>query len=129
MFSYQLYNVVHIVGIVLLMAGLSGMATATSGAGADGRSVLPRWLRRTLAGFHGLGVFLILLGGFGMLARIGIVQGSAWPGWVWGKVLIWGALTISALLPYRFPRTALPLLLLLPALGGVAAWLAIYKPI
>lgn len=123
MFSHQFYNVVHIVGLVLLMASLGGI---TALAGTDRRSVRTR---RAITFFHVLGVLLILLGGFGMLARLGIVRGTSWPGWVWVKVAIWGILGIAALLPYRFPRTALPLLLLLPALGGLAAYMAIYKPL
>lgn len=122
MFSHPFYNVVHIVGLVLLMAGLGGMAALSSTAQRA------PWIRRSLAAFHGLGAFLILLGGFGMLARLGFVQGTAWPGWVWVKVGIWGMLGIAAFLPFRYPRAAMPLMLLLPVLGGFAAYLAIYKP-
>lgn len=122
MFSHQFYNVVHIVGLVLLMAGLAGIAML----GVTGQRSL--WPGRLVAAFHGVGVFLILLGGFGMLARLGIVSGASWPGWVWVKVVVWGALAVSAFLPYRFPRSAVPLLLLLPLLGGLAAYMAIYKP-
>ena len=122
MFSFQLYNVVHIVGILLLMVGLGGMAAMAS-VGSR-----PAGLRRFTAAFHGLGLFVILLGGFGMLARLGIVQGSSWPGWLWAKVIIWGILGAAAVLPYRYPRTALPMMLVLPLLGGAAAYMAIYKP-
>ncbi|MEX2584498.1 MAG: hypothetical protein WD766_14610 [Gemmatimonadota bacterium] len=125
MFSHQLYNLVHIVGLVFLMAGLGGMtlsaATATAGE--------VRWTRRLAIAFHAVGIFLVLLGGFGMLARLGIVQGSSWPGWVWVKMGVWIVLGAAAFLPYRFPRTARPVLLLLPVLGGLAAYMAIYKPL
>lgn len=125
MFSHQLYNLVHIVGIALLMAGLAGVAFLADASGGLHRR---GWQRRTALAFHGSGLFLILLGGFGMLARLGIVAGSSWPGWVWAKVVVWGALGAIALLPLRRPRTALPVLLLLPVLGGLAAYMAIYKP-
>ena len=125
MFSHQFYNLVHIVGLVLIMSGLGGMAFQAAG-GADCGS---RGLRRVAMGLHGLGVFLILLGGFGMLARLGIVHGASWPGWLWVKVAVWGMLAAVALLPYRWPATAVPLLLLLPLLGGLAAYMAIYKPV
>ncbi len=124
MFSHQFYNVVHILGIVLMMSALGGMVVA----GASTPGPRPRWVRWTILGFHGFGAFLILLGGFGMLARLGIVAGHSWPGWIWTKVIIWGMLGIAAVLPLRYPRTALPLLLLLPVLGGTAAYMAIYKP-
>lgn len=125
MFSHQFYNLVHIVGLVLLMSGLGGMALRSAG-GVDNGS---RALRRLALALHGLGVFLILLGGFGMLARMGIAHGAGWPGWLWVKVAVWGVLAAAALLPYRWPAASVPLLLLLPALGGLAAYMAIYKPI
>ena len=119
MFSHQFYNVVHIVGIVLIMAALGGIA-----ASADAVS-RARWTGRGALAFHLLGVFLILLGGFGMLARLGIVQGSSWPGWIWAKVVIWGMLGVAAFVPRRFPRTALPMMVALPLLEGLAAYMAI----
>ena len=125
MFSHQLYNLVHIVGLVLLMSGLGGMALQAAG----GTDCASGGLRKVVMGLHGLGVFLILLGGFGMLARMGIAHGARWPGWLWVKVAVWGILAAAALLPYRRPATAVPLLLLLPLLGGLAAYMAIYKPV
>jgi hypothetical protein len=124
MFSHQLYNVVHIVGLVLLMAALGGLALSAQVPSGSSRPP-----RRFVMILHGLGMFLMLLGGFGMMARLGIVQGTSWPGWVWVKVGVWVALGISAFLPYRFPRTSQPLLFLLPVLGGLAAYMAIYKPL
>ena len=121
MFSHQLYNLVHIVGLIMLMAGLGAMTLGDPPARASR-------MRRSAMAFHGIGLFLILLGGFGMLARLGIVRGTSWPLWVWVKMGIWIALGAAALLPYRFPRTARPILFLLPVLGGVAAYMAIYKP-
>lgn len=124
MFSHPFYNLVHIVGLVLLMAGLGGIALS-----AESNSARPGWVRRYALVFHGLGLFLILLGGFGMLARLGIVRGTSWPGWVWVKMVVWGALGIAVFLPHRFPVTARPVLVLLPVLGGLAAYMAIYKPL
>lgn len=121
MFSHPFYNLVHIVGVILLMSGLGGIALQATG-GTD------RGLRRVVMALHALGAFLVLLGGFGMLARMGIVEGTGWPAWLWVKVAVWGILAAAALLPYRRSATALPLLLLLPVLGGLAAYMAIYKP-
>jgi hypothetical protein len=124
MFSHQLYNVVHIVGIILLMAALGGIALHASNGGTRQANAS----RKLVAVMHGLGVFLILLGGFGMLARLGIVQGGGFPMWVWLKVAVWGILAGAIVLPYRRPALARPLLIALPILGGLAAWFAIYKP-
>ncbi|HUP20110.1 MAG TPA: hypothetical protein VM778_09175 [Gemmatimonadota bacterium] len=125
MLSYQFYNLVHILGLVLLMLGIGGIALSAPPSVERG----PAWSRRAGAVFHGLGIFLILLGGFGMRARLGIVQGMSWPGWVWVKIVVWGTLGVVALLPRRFPRTAGPIFLLVPVLAAVAAYMAIFKPL
>jgi hypothetical protein len=75
----------------------------------------------------GLGAFLILLGGFGMMARLGLIKGAP-PGWLAVKMLIWLALSGLVLLPYRRPALARPFFLLLPLLAGVAVYMALYKP-
>lgn len=120
MFPYTLYKVVHIFGIVMLATGLSGLAFT-----AETRS---SWSRRFAFIFHGVGLFLVLLGGFGMLARLGFGPDVSWPGWIWAKAIIWGILGVAAMLPYRFPGTARGVLIALPILGGLAAYIAIYKP-
>jgi hypothetical protein len=83
--------------------------------------------RRLLAMLHGIGVFLILLGGFGMLARLGFM-GQSFPGWVWAKIVIWGLLAAALVVPRRRPSLARPLLYALPLLGGLAVYMVVYKP-
>ena len=77
---------------------------------------------------HGIGAFLILLGGFGMLARLGFLHGANFPGWLWVKIIVWVILSAVVLLPYRRPGLAKPFLLVLPLLAGVAVYMALYKP-
>jgi hypothetical protein len=122
---HEFYNVVHIVGIILLMSALGGAAVRAMTAGA---AETPS-IRRLLAVLHGLGAFLVLLGGFGMLARLGIMHGGSFPGWVWVKLLLWTLLAVAVILPRKRPDLARPLLLALPLLGGLAAFMAIYKPL
>lgn len=121
---HQFYKLVHIIGIILLMSALGGSAVRAMTAGMMN---LPS-TRRTLAILHGLGAFLILLGGFGMLARLGIMQGLNFPGWLWVKLVIWGMLGAAVIIPRRRPTLSRPLLFALPILGGLAAYMAIYKP-
>jgi hypothetical protein len=124
-FSHQLYNVVHIVGITLAVSALGGAALLVMTAGT--RDV--RSSRRLLAILHGIGAFLVLLGGFGMLARLGMTQGvGSFPGWLWVKIAVWAIVAAALFLPYRVPAIARPLLLALPVLIGLAAYMAIYKP-
>jgi hypothetical protein len=125
MFSYQLYNVLHFVGLAFLMVGLGGVAAAA--AGVQPGAARPK--RGFAMALHGTGLFLILLGGFGMLARLGIIHGGGFPGWIWAKLVIWAVLGGAAALPFRFPGTARPLLVVVPLLAGLAAYMAIYKPL
>jgi uncharacterized membrane protein SirB2 len=123
--SHPFYNVIHIIGIVLLVSALGGIATRSMiGVTDDARSA-----RRLMGILHGTGVFLVLLGGFGMLARLGFMHGGSFPGWLWVKIAIWGVLAVAPFIARRRPQLARPLLLALPILGGLAAYMAIYKPL
>lgn len=123
MISYSVYKVLHLAAIMLLFASFGGLALYVAAGGT--RAANPN--RKLVAALHGTAAFLVLLGGFGLLARLGIVQGG-FPLWVWIKLAIWVLLSFAVLLPYRRPDLAKPLFLLYPVLGAVAAWAAIYKP-
>jgi hypothetical protein len=122
--SHQFYNLVHIIGLILIMSALGGAAMRSIAGGTGER----RSTRRMVVMLHGIGAFLMLLGGFGMLARLGFMHGANFPGWLWMKLLVWGVLVAALLILRRRPEFAHPLLLALPFLGGLAAYMAIYKP-
>lgn len=124
MLPYTFYKVTHIVGIVLVMSALGGIAVHALNGGTRQTNVA----RRLVASLHGVGALLILIGGFGMLARLGFSHGTAFPGWLLVKILVWGTLAVALVLPYRVKGLARPLYLALPVLGGVAAYMAVYKP-
>lgn len=123
-FSYQLYKVVHFLGIFCVLVSLGGMSLHAANGGLRQENVA----RRLVGMLHGLGAFLILLGGFGMFAKMTLPPDNPFPGWMWIKVIIWIALSLLPLLPYRKPELARPLLLLIPLLGLVAAYVGIYQP-
>jgi hypothetical protein len=123
MISYSVYRLVHLFGIFLLLMALGGLSWGARRWNTDAGPS-----RRTGLILHGLGLFIVLLGGFGLLARIGVVHGASWPGWVWAKLVIWIMLGAVVVIPQRRPGWAGALLILVPVLGGVAAWLAIFKP-
>lgn len=121
MISYSVYKLVHILGILFLFLAFGGIALhAINGGTKEGAP------RKLIAMTHGIGLFLILLGGFGMLARLGIIW--PWPGWVMAKFGFWllfgGLLTVF----YKKPAAAKSLWFLLPILGVLAATIAVYKP-
>ncbi len=124
MITYQAYKVIHLIGIFLTLAALAGLALAA----ANGATRQTNAATRMIAVSHGLGLFIILVGGFGLLARLGVIHGSAFPGWVWGKLAIWLVIGALVAVPYRRPQLARLVFLAVPVLGGLAAWLAIYKP-
>lgn len=125
MFSREFYNVAHVIGIILLMSSLGGVALHAM----NGGSTANNQSRRFISVLHALGAFLILLGGFGMLARIGFRHGASFPPWLLVKITIWLFLAAAPFLPYRRPALARWLMLGLPVMGGIAAWMGIYKPI
>jgi hypothetical protein len=128
-FSHAFYNVVHIVGIALVMAALGGAAARAWDGGPRGAAGPGGGPGRLIAGLHGLGALFILVGGFGMLARLGFRHGANFPGWLWVKLGVWA--TVAGLLAAvtRRPGLARPAYVALPVLAGLAAYMAIYKPL
>ena len=120
---YPVYKLVHFLGIFVLLTTLAVplMHFVRGGTRAD----FPR--RRTLAIVHGVASFLVLLGGFGMLARLGIVQGGL-PGWILLKLGIWLVLSTALTVALRTTVAARSVLLAAPLLALAAAAIAIYKP-
>lgn len=119
---YEFYKVLHIVGILMVFLALGGAALAgTAGLGKD-----HPW-RKPLALTHGLGMLIVLVGGFGLLARLKFT-GWPWPGWAVLKLVIWILLGGLLVLAKRQQggRIAWWIALLL---GGTAAYLAIFKPL
>jgi hypothetical protein len=120
---YQAYKLIHFLGIfsLLISVAIAGAHVLRGGTRADNP------YRRTLSIVHGLASFLILLGGFGMLARLDILQGGL-PGWVWGKLVIWLLAGASMGVVYRSAGLARTVVIALPVLAVIAAYFALYKP-
>lgn len=123
MISLLVYKVVHLLGMFMLFTVLGGIALHAVNGGTKQSNTG----RRLIAIMHGVALFVILLGGFGMLARLGMVQGML-PGWVIAKLAIWVVMPVLGMMAYRKPAAAKLLLVAIPVLGGVAAWIALYKP-
>ena len=111
--SYEIYKLIHLGGLMLLFLGL-GAATMTGGEKPKGMMM------------HGIGILLMLVGGFGMLARLEMK--FPWEGYIFGKVGIWVVLAILPILVRKKKLPAFVALLVALALGVGAAYLAIKKP-
>ena len=119
---YAAYKVLHVFSVLLTFTVLGGLALhAANGGNRESNAH-----RKLTGALHGIGLLMILVGGFGLLARLG-VSGS-FPGWVWAKLALWLVVGAAAAVIKRSPALSKALLWLLPVLGGVGAWLAIYKP-
>jgi hypothetical protein len=122
MISYQVYKLIHLLGIFFVIASLGGMTLhMINGGSRDYRA------RKWAALFHGIGLFLVLLGGFGLMARIGVAH-AGWPLWIWGKLIIWLVLGALPALVYRKKSLAKLFWILTFLFAMASAYMAIYKP-
>lgn len=114
--TLELYKVLHILGLALLMIS-TGVAMATPKDASQKTSMI----------FHGVGLLLLLVAGFGMLSRLHLSAPHDWQGWVWAKI---GAWVVAAILPALVRRGAVPRPLgwvLALGIAGFAAYAGLTK--
>ncbi|NJL25489.1 MAG: hypothetical protein HC902_10165 [Calothrix sp. SM1_5_4] len=118
---HEFYKILHILGLLMIFSGLAGLW---------GLHVMKQPVAKIhrigLALIHGLGMMIILVSGFGMLAKLGLFADL--PTWFYLKMVVWLALGGSMVLAKRKAGLGVPLLMAWVALGTLAAYLAIYKP-
>jgi hypothetical protein len=119
MLSLSFYKVAHLFGVMLMFSALGAVVAAAVAGDANPR------LKRLGGMAHGIALLLIMVAGFGLIARQGFEGG--WPLWVWIKLVIWLVFGAAAVMARKAGEKVGWLLLLLPALGGVSAWLALYR--
>jgi hypothetical protein len=116
--SYEFYKVLHVFAVALLFTSLGTLAAA--GFGEGGR------LGRLAKIAHGVALAIIFVAGFGLMARLGLF--GEIPLWAWAKMGLWLVLGFAVIPLRRRPEWAGRLWLVIPVVGGLAAWLAIQKP-
>lgn len=117
---YVVYKAIHYVGIFVLVATL---AAALSRPAPSPVASERRW------GWGMAGaLFLVLLGGFGLMARIGIGHGDGLPMWIWIKLGIWGVMVSLAWWARSGRSASLLLFGVVPALAALAGLVAWTKP-
>jgi hypothetical protein len=122
--SQLFYKNLHLFGLFLAMSSLGGIAIHAANGGTKATSRT----RMLTASVFGFGMLAAMAGGFGQAARLGLSSTSLFPTWLWLKIAIWFVVTALVMLPYRIPALAKPIYLLVPVLGAVGAYLAIYHP-
>lgn len=111
---YATYKLLHLIGLVLVLVGLGAALAAAKGG--QGRKVGML--------FHGLGLLVMLVAGFGLQAKANLGM----PLWLWAKIGLW---VVLAFLPVFVRRGIIGVtgaLLLAGATAGGAVWLVLAKP-
>ena len=122
MISFEVYKIMHLFGLALLMLGLGGILSAYA--------LTPKVstkIRILGMSSHGIGLLLMLTGGFGMAARMGLVQGL--PFWIYAKLAIWAFLAIAVSLAKRKAQWSFALVGVFACAVALASYFAIYKPV
>lgn len=121
MIPYATYKVLHLAGIFFLLFSLSSYLVVVNSKSDK--------FRKLASIMHGISLFIILLGGFGLLARLGIMHGTDWPVWVWAKLAIWILMGAMVIFIKKFQSLSHFLWFAVPVLAIIAAYLAVYKPL
>jgi hypothetical protein len=109
--DHTTYKIIHLVGIAALALGVGGMM-------ADGKN------RRAFAICQGIGLLVMLVSGFGLLAKLHL----GFPHFAIVKTVLW--LVIGAM-PVMLRRLKAPVFVAILAsltLVGIMAWLGMMKP-
>ncbi len=122
--SYEVYKVLHLLGVMLLFLSLGGIAL-NGVRGGDRESL--GGARKLAAVTHGIAMLLLIFGGFGLMARLGISHTNP-TGWVLAKIGIWILMGGSIAILLRKAEWSKAMWFALPLLGAVAVWLAVVKP-
>ena len=117
--SPEYYRLIHYTGIFLIFIGY-GLLLARAVLQPDNVRV-----RKWGSMASGIGLLLILLGGFGMLAKL---YSNAFPNWIILKLLIWVALGAMTAVINRKPELHKWSFGVVLFLGVLAAWTAVMKP-
>lgn len=120
--SYEFYKVLHLVGIFMVLTSVSSLTLHVIGGGTK----INTPFRKALMITHGIGILITLVAGFGLLARLGMMN---LPGWVIVKLVIWLYFAVATLFLYRTTKYAKGFWFKIIALAALAAYFAVYKPL
>lgn len=119
--SYEFYKVLHVSGMVLTLFGLFGLASVLWNDAAPKPGLRKLWMIS-----HGVGLLLLIVAGFGLLARLGLARQV--PDWAYAKMGIWFLLGAILSLIKRKPRNAPVWIALIFVLVILAISFAVTKP-
>src|SRR6187399_2242513 len=100
------YHIVHVVGLIMLFVGIGGMLSGDPNA------------RRRAMMFHGIGLIVLLVAGFGLIAKLQLPYTSPF---IIAKAVIW--LVLGALPAFAKRMSAPAVAVIAIVLGACAAYL------
>ena len=119
--TYEFYKTLHFIAIFAVFLGLGGALMAQMLYKG------PKYPEKKITAItHGVGMLVILVSGFGLLARLEL--GST-PGWIWVKLLIWLGFGALLSLIHRFANKAKLWWIITLALGLLAILTVTHKPL
>jgi hypothetical protein len=110
--SPAFYHITHLLGIMFLFVGFGGLTSANGN-------------RRKGMIMHGIGLLILLVSGFGLLAKM---QLSYTAHWVIGLYVIWVLLGALPVLGKRGILNPCVMIAVALILGAAAAWLGFLRP-
>lgn len=116
------YRWIHAVSGLVLFLAMGGMVVR--GLVHEHEGPLGKPLRRRLGITHGVALALLLISGFGLLAKLGM----GFPVWVLVKLGLWVVFLGLLLAAFRRPQFGKALWWVAVVLGATAVYLAVYKP-
>ncbi|MCG9894010.1 MAG: hypothetical protein MH204_00860, partial [Fimbriimonadaceae bacterium] len=115
MLSYQFYHFFHLGGLATVLLALGAMPFVML-APEEKR----KGLRRPLGILHGVALAIMVISGFGLLARLGITDGL--PLWVILKLGVWVVLGVWPMAAYRLGAKSPVLTAFLPLAFALTAF-------
>jgi hypothetical protein len=119
--SYEFYKIVHLTGVFMVLTAVG--AHLLNGFNGGTKEFTGR---KFVGMMHGLGLLVSLVGGFGLIARLGLNDG--WPGWIFLKLGIWLFFGVVIILPRKTPQWTNALWVVVIGVSVLAVYLVQYKP-
>lgn len=107
------YHILHIFGLILVFIGFGALLSS------EGAKSAMKW--------HGTGLLISLISGFGMLAKMGLF--SALPVWVYIKLALWLVLGFLPVLAKRRVIKPSVVIAFATLIGATMGYLGYMKPV